>query len=155
VIYGGFNGKNLIKSKNDNNDRDHFKREIATVVGFGYYDIEEINRPIHVPNFQVGKFKIESLRDSKTKTYFDTRYSDIFTAKGLGENNKNVQVCKGDSGGAIYISLQGIRVQIGVTVATDSKCKKGYNEFVSIKNHARWIRRNVKKRGDDVVIIRD
>ena len=125
------------------------------MVGFGWYDIEGVDGPIHRPNFQEGNFKIDSTEKSKSKIYFNPNYSDIFTAEGLGVNNENVQVCKGDSGGPIYITLNEEPVQIGVTIATDSKCKYGYNEFISTKDHVNWIRRNVKKGGDDIFVVRD
>ncbi len=155
IIYGGFSRNSRFqgtKTKTDKNSKDHFNRRIATVAGFGRSSQKFGNDlyPIFVPDFMVGKFTIDSHKISKNKSaeQKSVPYLDTFTAKGdIIENvwgNRRVQVCKGDSGGPIFVKMmvetEMKNVQIGMTVASgNGKCTDGYSEFLSIKDHVSWI----------------
>jgi len=133
TIYGG--------SKNWQFNPEHFKDEIATVAGFGTRFPQGAS-----PDFRLGKFKIESSISTLT--------ADTFTAKGFGSD---AQVCHGDGGGGIFVNLKGVNVQIGLTIASETRtCRNGYSEFLNLETYLGWIKMNIEGRGlTDLEIFED
>ena len=88
------------------------------------------------------QFQSESIYNRDTAKRL-SKTKDLFSASG--KRNLSTQVCKGDSGGPIFVETsRNGEYMVGLTSMVDKYCDQGYSVFTDIRPHLQWIKQKVR-----------